>query len=125
MTSFIPDAGLASIAQTVIDADSLYLAIGSGDGQTVTDTDLDNDTGETRVQATLTAVTTTTTNDSVQAVAELTMTAAALVTEVALFDAATGGNMVYYEDGLNAGEGYQVFADDVMTFTIKVLGGQY
>ena len=104
---------LAGVAQTAIQF------VGWGTGTTAaapTQTNLITPSAEARVSGTRSQITTTTTNDTYQVVATLASTSSQAITEAALFDAVTAGNMMIRGDfgALN------LAASDSIQFTFRV-----
>ena len=96
-----------------------YVAWGTGAGTAaVTDTTLFTEsTDEARTNGTPTRVTTTVTNDTFQVVGTLTVAVSGkTITNVALFDAITSGNLYFKSDFA----GLPLIVGDSITFTIKV-----
>ena len=90
-----------------------YIGWGTGAGTAaVTDTTLFTEATESRVAGTSSQQTTTVTNDTYQVVGTMTMSGAGkTITNVGLFDASTGGNLLMKSDftgiALNVGESIQ------------------
>ena len=103
----VQDAGLAVMADRILNdapgsEDGVdYIATGTGTGQAVTDTTLATeitDSGLERTAGTGTRVTTTTTNDTAQLVVSFSVTGSKSVTEAGMFNAASAGDMVAYQN---------------------------
>lgn len=90
-----------------------YIAWGTGAGTAAaTDTTLFTEASESRVAGTSTQETTTTTSDTYQVVGTMTVAGSGkTITNVGLFDASTGGNLLMKSDftgiALNVGESIQ------------------
>lgn len=91
-----------------------YIAWGTGAGTAAaTDTTLFTEASESRVAGTSTQETTTTTSDTYQVVGTMTVAGSGkTITNVGLFDASTGGNLLMKSDftgiALNVGESIQL-----------------
>ena len=94
--------------------------VGWGTGTTAPvagDTGLGTPSAEARTAGTKTQETTTTTNDTYQVVALITALSAQAITEVAVFDALTAGNLFLRATF----SPINVSIDDTITFTIKTV----
>ena len=115
MASVFTDAGKAVVTNRLKGAgtEPNYIAWGTGTGTAAaTDTTLFTEASESRVAGTSTQQTTTTTSDTYQVVGTLTVAGEGkTITNVGLFDASTGGNLVMKSDftgiALNVGESIQ------------------
>jgi len=118
MASFVTNLGFANntAAWNAFATRPLFLGWGTGAGQTAASTALAAAAPEARTSGTSSQVTTTITNDTYQVVGTITASAARAITEVALFDALTVGNMDVYGDFavINLASG------DAIAFTVKV-----
>jgi hypothetical protein len=117
----IPNVGLGLV--TGLLAASSLKHVGWGTGTTppaVGNTALETASAESRTSGTQTQQTTTTTNDTYQVVALITSLSAQAITEVAIFDAATVGNL-YYRGTFSA---INVSISDSITFTLKTVYDQ-
>ena len=94
--------------------------VGWGTGTTAPvagDTDLETASAEARTVGTKTQETTTTTSDTYQVVALITALSAQAITEVAVFDALTAGNLFLR----GTFSPINVSIDDTVQFTIKTV----
>jgi len=94
--------------------------VGWGTGTTAaaaTQTALVTPSAEARVSGTKSRITTTVTNDTYQVIATITSASSQTISEAALFDASTSGNMYVRGDftGIALGNG------DSIAFTIKAI----
>jgi hypothetical protein len=103
MATVLTNLGVAALAKGLTAAPpTWYIAWGTGAGtSSASDTTLfseDASGGYARVAVTPTLTTTTTANDTVQFAGTITATASITVTNIGIFDAATGGNLIYKRD---------------------------
>lgn len=90
---------------------------GTGAGTAnATDTTLFTEAAEARATATLSHVTTTVTNDTFQAVGTITTASNQTITNAALFDAASGGNMPIKADHT----GLPLLINDSIQYTFQM-----
>ena len=91
----IVNKGLNLVATLLSTSDIKYIAYGTGTtAPSATDTALETPSAEARTAGIQALVTTNTTDDTYQVTATITCTTAAkAVTEVAIFDQASGGNL--------------------------------
>jgi hypothetical protein len=118
MASLVTNTGLAEfVSALVADNTVRHIGWGGGTGQGVTATNLASAFAEARTAGTASAQTTTTTGDTYRVTGAITATATRAVTEVGVFDAATGSNLRIYGDfsvlNLNT--------SDSITFTIDTV----
>ena len=99
MANLITNVGLGLITALLVASDHKYVAWGT-DGATasVTDTALGTESAEDRVSGTQSQQTTNTSNDTYRVVGEITATDTRAITEVGIFDASSGGNMLMHAD---------------------------
>ena len=116
MANVIVNGGLDIITALLAASDNKYVAWGT-DGTTaaVTDTALGTESAESRTSGTQSQQTTTTSNDTYRCVGEITATDTRAITEVGIFDASSGGNMLMHADfsAINLSSG------DSIEFTIN------
>lgn len=118
MASLVTNTGLREFVDALVAADAVkHVGWGTGTGQGVASTDLATAAAEARTAGTLSAQTTNTTNDTFRVVATITATGSRAITEVGVFDAATGAVLRIYGDFsvLNLASG------DSITFTIDTV----
>lgn len=118
MPTFVPDGGLAVIANRLDGAgtEPVYIAWGTGSGQTGSSTALAVESAESRVAGTSSVVTVDTTDDTYQVQGTLVSLSSQTITEVGLFDASTGGSMFFYSDDLTR----VLLTDEGIAFTLRV-----
>lgn len=117
-TTKLVDAGQAIISRRMYGSpptqpEPLYVAWGTGVSTTTeADTTLLSESAETRVVGAGTSITTTNTDDTHQVVATITSSGTQTITEAAVFDAVSSGNMYVKGDfngvPLNVGEAMQL-----------------
>lgn len=119
MPPLVVNTGKAIIANRLLGAGTEPKHVGWGTSATAEaagQANLVAAAAEARVAGTSSRVTITTLDDTYQVVAQLTSASSQTIKEVALFDAATGGNMlmraVHGDNALTSG--------DSITYTVKV-----
>ena len=120
----VVDTGLAKVTDLLAAVTTVCPAwVGWGTGTTAPvagDTGLETASAEARTVGTKTQETTTTTNDTYQVVALITALSAQTITEIAVFDALTAGNLflrgTFSEINLSI--------DDTIEFTIQTIFDQ-
>jgi hypothetical protein len=118
MASLVTNTGLAEFVSALVADDVVkYIGWGTGSGQGVTATDLATAAAEGRTSGTVSAQTTTTTGDTYRVAGSITAGGARAITEVGVFDAATGAVLRIYGDFsvINLASG------DSITFTIDTV----
>lgn len=119
MATVIANTGKATYNNRMKGTGTEPLNIGWGTGagtSAITDTTLFTEASEARTAGTSSAVTTTTTNDTYQVVGTLTVAGAGkTITNVGLFDAATGGNLFLKSDFA----GVALAVGESISFTLK------
>ena len=118
MASLVTNTGLREFVDALVATDAVkWIGWGGGSGQGVAATDLASAFAEARTNGTDSAQTTNTTNDTFRVTGTITATATRAVTEVGIFDAASGAVLRIYGDfsviNLNNG--------DSITFTIDTV----
>lgn len=100
MAALVVNTGLANItaAWHAYASRGKYIGWGTGSGQTATSTGLATAAAESRTDGTSSQQTTNTTNDTYRVTGTVTAGGSRAITEAALFDASTSGNMVVYGD---------------------------
>ena len=100
MVTLVVNSGFDIITNRLISAgtEPSFAGWGTGSGQGAASTDLATPATEARVNNAGTRFTTTVTNDTLQNIATLTADGTKGITEAALFDAASAGNMFMYGD---------------------------
>ena len=117
----VVDTGLAKITELLAGVSTVCPGwVGWGTGTTAPvdgNTGLETPSAEARTEGTKTQQTTNTTNDTYQVVAQITALSAQAITEVAVFDASTSGDLFVRGtfDAINLSIG------DSITFTIKTV----
>lgn len=119
MTSLVTNAGFANAtaAWHAYGSRPLYLDWGTGSGQGASDNALAAAAGESRATGTSSQQTTTVTSDTYQVTGTLTASTTRAITEAALFDASTSGNMDVYGDFSVV----NLATNDSIAFTFKVV----
>lgn len=118
MVSQVQDTGLAEFVDALV-TDNVVRHIGWGTGSAVavTGTNLAVAAPEARTAGTVAAATTNTTNDTYRVTGTITATATRAITEVGVFDAATGATLRIYGDFTVI----NLSTDDSIAFTIDVV----
>jgi hypothetical protein len=118
MVSQVQDTGLAEFVSAMVADDVVkYIGWGTGSGQGVTDTDLATASAEARTDGTPAAQTTNTTGDTYRVTGTITATGSRAITEVGIFDAATGATLRMYADFTVI----NLSTDDSIAFTIDTV----
>ena len=119
MATVITNTGKALITGRFLSDSPLELYIGWGEGTGAAAPDdiaLSSEAPEGRERANVAQVTTATQQDTIEATATLMATGQRAITNAAIFDAATNGNMIFKGDflpvNLNTG--------DSITFSLKI-----
>lgn len=121
MVSQAQDTGLAEFVTAIVADDVVkHIGWGTGTGQGVTATDLATAAAEARTDSAPSAVTTNTTGDTYRIVGLITATGTRAITEVGVFDAATGAALRFYADFtvLN------LSTNDTINFTVDIVLNQ-
>ena len=99
MASLVTNTGLAEFVSALVAADAVkHIGWGTGSGQGVTATDLATAAAEARTAGSVSAQTTTTTGDTYRVAGSITAGGTRAITEVGVFDAATGAVLRIYGD---------------------------
>ncbi len=119
MASLVVNTGLANItaAWHAYTTRALYIGWGTGSGQTATSTTLSAAAAESRTTGTSSQQTTNTASDTYRVVGTVVATAGRAITEAALFDASTSGNMCVYGDF----SVINLLTNDSIAFTFNVV----
>lgn len=118
MATRVQNAGLAIIANRIIGSgtEPKYAGMGTGTGQAASATTLATEVDSRSGSNTGTRVTTTATNDTYQVINTTTAGASRTITEAALFDASTSGNIFAYADSFT----HTLANGDSITWTWKI-----
>lgn len=124
MATVLANVGLAWIIDKMDDSQTSSMnRVGWGTGAgtaAATDTALFTEAGESRATGTISQQTTSVTGDTYQVIGTLTSTSTKTITNAALFDAASSGNMLVKGDFT----GIPVLANDSIEFTFRVQATQ-
>jgi hypothetical protein len=120
----LTNSGKSILTNPLADAGNVpaYLAAGTGAGSAaVTDTTLFSELSQPRVPCAVSRVTTDTTNDTYRTAGTITNVGSiATITNVGIFDAASGGNLLAKADGV--GQTIDTNEGLTVSFNLQVVG---
>jgi hypothetical protein len=118
MVSLVTNTGLAEFVTALVATNAVkHIGWGTGSGQGVTSTNLATPAAEARTSGTPAAATTSTTDDTYRVTGTIVATGTRAITEVGVFDAATGAVMRIYGDF----SVINLVLNDSIAFTIDVV----